>query len=542
MLTLRKIVGATFALIYLLFGVPLWYKLTNIYRAPLPIKYIQSLHHAKFQDVKLTIPVFIKSDTYKFPDIHDAVQVQINHLLNRKRQYVEWSLQVFPYDEALIEEKQLQNNDQYHIVDLQLDKFIGFGVPHDTKSTVIYYDDRSVLSNDLPYFIAQALVEHSFKVEWNQLSLKPDTQEPTSFLPDDTTIHYSPNIHLSYSLLNGGSSPIEWDIAGAFDSILAPYRKLLQPLVNFTVDTRIMTGNDLNLHGLGYLDEISPVTLSHAVDMSELNSGNDYNEDNSFNFVILFPNNETNPDGFNFVNASDNNNWAAYSIPRWGIIFINKYPVQEGAKLEKDYLKDIIITSLDHISLALGIRPKDVTHDSGQSFYTMIDSYKRIRIIENLKNAVNTLWSLVELTKNFEQMAIPSDVLENVNKALELRLEVIDILNDPKRGSDQDWNEALKKSNEMIRYCEKAFFHGDMLQQNYFPQEHKVAVYLPLIGPLTIVMLTGLKTLFAEKETKEVDDKKKSTTTTKNDKNNENNEKEAEPRDEKVPTVETAVE
>lgn len=542
MLTLRKIVGVTFALIYLLFGIPLWYKLTNIYRAPLPIKYIQSLHDDKFQDIKLTIPVFIKSEVYKFPDIHDAVQVQVNHLLNTKRQYVEWSLQLFPYNETLIEEKR-QNNDEYHIVQLQLDDFIGYGIPHDSKTTVIYYDDRAVLANDLPYFIAQALIEHSFRNEWNQLSLKPDVQEPTSFLPDETTIHYSPEIHLSFSLINGGSAPIEWDIDSSFNEILAPYRKLLQPLVNFTVDTRTLTNNDLNLHSLGDMEEVSSETLSHIVDLSELNSGNDYNEDNSLNFVVLFPNAETNPDGYKFIPESTTN-WNSYSIPRWGALFINRHPVTQESKLGKNYMNSIVLTAIRHISSTLGIQPKVLTEDEGQSFYTMIDSYRRIRIIENLKNAVNTLWSLVELTKDFEQMAIPSDVLENVNMALELRLEVIDILNNPSKGSDSDWNEALKKSNDMVHYCEKAFFHGDMVQQNYFPQEHKVAVYLPLIGPLTIVLITGLKTLFAEKDVKKaeaVSDKKKPVEVTKYEKKKDDEKKDDEKKEVKEKSKEVEI-
>ena len=85
---LRKYVGLCFLACYFLLGVPLWYKLTNIYRAPLPVEYIKSLHENKFQDVHLVIPVYIKSDTYRFPDIHNAVQIQVNHLLNSKKQYV----------------------------------------------------------------------------------------------------------------------------------------------------------------------------------------------------------------------------------------------------------------------------------------------------------------------------------------------------------------------------------------------------------------------------------------------------------------------
>lgn len=143
---LRKWVGFCFVAIYLFLGVPLWYKLTTVYRASLPINYIESLQNNKFQDIHLVIPVYVKSDTYRFPDVHDAIQVQVNHLLNSQEQQVPWSLQVLPYNET-IEQMESEGN-QFHVVTLKLDEFIGYSSAYDTKETLVYYDDAAVLSND----------------------------------------------------------------------------------------------------------------------------------------------------------------------------------------------------------------------------------------------------------------------------------------------------------------------------------------------------------------------------------------------------------
>ena len=134
----RKAVGVCFVLLYLAVGVPLWYKLTNIYRAPLPSQYIESLHDNVFQDVHMVIPVYLKSDLYKFPDLHDAVQVQVNHLLNTREHDVAWSLQVLQYDEKLMKGLEEAGDDVY-MVDLVLDESCGFVPGFGTKHVTVLY-------------------------------------------------------------------------------------------------------------------------------------------------------------------------------------------------------------------------------------------------------------------------------------------------------------------------------------------------------------------------------------------------------------------
>ena len=40
--------------------------------------------------------------------------------------------------------------------------------------------------------------------------------------------------------------------------------------------------------------------------------------------------------------------------------------------------------------------------------------------------------------------------------------------------------------------AEKAFFEKSMVGQLYFPDEHKIAVYLPLLGPVGVPLVMGL--------------------------------------------------
>ena len=58
------------------------------------------------------------------------------------------------------------------------------------------------------------------------------------------------------------------------------------------------------------------------------------------------------------------------------------------------------------------------------------------------------------------------------------------------------FNSALKEGREAAVEAEKAFFERTMVAQVYFPEEHKVAVYLPLMGPVGVpLIMVGIKVL-----------------------------------------------
>jgi len=51
---------------------------------------------------------------------------------------------------------------------------------------------------------------------------------------------------------------------------------------------------------------------------------------------------------------------------------------------------------------------------------------------------------------------------------------------------------ALAHARAAWHDSETAFFEKSMVGQVYFPDEHKVAVYLPLLGPVGVPLLLGL--------------------------------------------------
>jgi phosphatidylinositol glycan class S len=52
--------------------------------------------------------------------------------------------------------------------------------------------------------------------------------------------------------------------------------------------------------------------------------------------------------------------------------------------------------------------------------------------------------------------------------------------------------EALASARVAENEAERSFFEKSMVGQVYFPDEHKVAVYLPLLGPIGVPLVVGL--------------------------------------------------
>ena len=91
--------------------------------------------------------------------------------------------------------------------------------------------------------------------------------------------------------------------------------------------------------------------------------------------------------------------------------------------------------------------------------------------------------SLARLTKALPTIAIPETVSSAVTATLTNLQSTCDAL---KAGNFSD---ALAHARTAEAQAEKGFFEKSMVGQVYFPDEHKVAVYLPLLGPVGVPLV-----------------------------------------------------
>ncbi len=96
--------------------------------------------------------------------------------------------------------------------------------------------------------------------------------------------------------------------------------------------------------------------------------------------------------------------------------------------------------------------------------------------------------SLAKLTVALPSIAIPETVSSAVDTTLSHLRYTCNALKEGR------FEEALENARTAEAEAERGFFEKSMVGQVYFPDEHKVAVYLPLLGPVGVpLVMSALK-------------------------------------------------
>lgn len=124
-----------------------------------------------------------------------------------------------------------------------------------------------------------------------------------------------------------------------------------------------------------------------------------------------------------------------------------------------------------------------------------IDALLRIRTLENVNNARETLESIVKLLHQIQNMPVKTNVREDVVGALDalerLRPYIPSLTRSSSRmlSGELSLERSLLHSSEAYTKASRAFFSPDMLAMLYFPSEHIFAVYTPLFLPVAVPLV-----------------------------------------------------
>jgi len=307
-------------------------------------------------------------------------------------------------------------------------------------------------------------------------------------------IRYSSRYHITFSLFTASAIPSSWDIIPAIETYLTPLLTALSPISNFTVESQVQfyasfspTIRPLRNEELGAWtltkDDLSNFINSAEWPLTSIKS------DPTINFIIYIPDNSFSP----LIIPESTRGGNAWLLPQWGgVAILNPKTEVEGNKtivqdppthLTLSDLKpslDIFATQL----LALLGTPS-ASSSVSSSLPIRIDSLTRQRTAETLLSASTTLGSLARLVHALPSIAIPPTVSTSVSKTITALEQSCSEL---KRGR---FNRALKEGRIAAEEAEKAFFERTMVALVYFPDEHKVAVYLPLLGPVGVPLMMG---------------------------------------------------
>lgn len=297
------------------------------------------------------------------------------------------------------------------------------------------------------------------------------------------SLKYAPSYHISISLFTPAGLPTSWDIDEAVAEYLKPLLESFS-ISNFTVDTQVQlyAAFSSSMPAPEYDEKrqqwtIRSEDLSSFINAAEWPLGPSIGAGPTLNFLLYVPDQNMAP---LVVKESGANSWL---IPQWGGITILN-PAEKGqdipSSLTKEMIKPAMLTFSRQLLSLLG------APDSPPSFPLQLQTLTRVYAASLFFSASSTMGSLARLSESLASIPIPEEVLLRVERTLGHLRATCSALKDGKS------LHALEQARAAEAEAERAFFEKSMVGQVYFPDEHKIAVYLPLLGPIGVPLVTSL--------------------------------------------------
>lgn len=359
-------------------------------------------------------------------------------------------------------------------------------------------DDQSLLS--LAHFIAETL-QQTFAEERSTithlLASDPafastlDLHEQVSITNElqqrsNRAFKYASTYHLTFSLFSGSANPSSWEIKAALDEYMNPFLESFSSISTFTVDTQVQLYASLSssLSGPSHVDDSKQWTLRQSdlsafINAAEWPLSPSIGTGPTMNFVVYVPSQDQAP---LVIHENGGTSWL---IPQWGGVQIVNPVSSESANhtvLTANALEPVMRIFADQLESLLGLP------QSPSSVPLRLSSLARERTASLILSASSTLGALARLTLKLTAIAIPDNVAGSVSESIQHLEQACEDLH---RGR---FDSALENARFAESQAEQAFFDPSMVGQVYFPDEHKVAVYVPLLGPMAVpLVMAALK-------------------------------------------------
>lgn len=299
---------------------------------------------------------------------------------------------------------------------------------------------------------------------------------------------YAETYHLSFSLFTPGVEPSSWDIEPAIQEHLTPLLKAFAPISNFTIDTQVQlyatfspTATPPEYDESEDAWTLKKEDLSGFINAAEWPLSPSIGRGPTINFILYVPSPYKSP------LVIKENQATSWLIPQWGGVVILNPPVKHllggqlnPPSLSKESLEPAIATFAHQLLSLLG------TPSSPPSLPLRLQSLIRIHTASLLLSASSTMGSLARLTRSLPSIPIPVTVATSISRTLSHLSNTCALL---QQGA---FKSALANARVAENEAERSFFEKSMVGQAYFPDEHKVAVYLPLLGPIGVPLILGL--------------------------------------------------
>ena len=338
----------------------------------------------------------------------------------------------------------------------------------------MFAEERAMIVHLNPHISHQLKTESTTRAMLSNLEKELEHRRTRSMM-------YSSTYHVTFSLLTPEAYPSDWEIEEVLNDTINPLLQGLRVMYNFTVDTQVQPYSTLPPSVQPLYDDSRKAWILQRSDLRGFINAAEWPLNPSIrpgptiNFVLFVPPASKSP---LLVEGYRSNSWL---IPQWGSVLV--YNPRSRKDLEKtrslaasELIEPFRVFSQNLVAL-LGLPSAD------QPILFRIRSQMRLLSFRLISYAASTLGSTARLTESLPSISIPPNVASAVDDAIShLHAACADM----RSGQTED---ALRNARIAEGTSDKAFFDKSMVGQAYFPEEHKVAVYLPMMGPIAVPLL-----------------------------------------------------
>lgn len=486
----RSWIVLSFWAIVIFLGLPIWWQTTSIYRANLPLDEMMSWADGKACQLAFPLQITLDAPHIQGQEAQNLLQLTqkaLDELNDFPLHHIHVRLpEPASNDDTTQAITESKNSNSALTVHASPGESTASSLhPHSPTLEITYPPNSSpssladYIATELRFTFAeeQAIVSYllstsSIPAEWRP---QGTSQQVTESLSKRMTrsLKYSRTYHLTFSLFTDGPTPQGWDIESAIDEYMRPILDMLNPIHNFTIDTQVQLYASPGVQS----QVLSKADLSSFINAAEWPLSPSIGGAPTINFIVYIGNQTIGLD------SSDTETSQSWLIPQWGSVYLLAPPATTS-HVGTEALKQPIMTFTSHLLSLLG------TPQSG-SLPMRLSALTRIRTADLVLRASSSLGSLARLSSALPSISIPSQVADGVAKCLR-HLQLACGATSSSSSSTKTETEGLAHAQVAEAEAERAFFEKSMVGQLYFPDEHKVAVYLPLLGPVGVPLIMGL--------------------------------------------------
>jgi hypothetical protein len=299
----------------------------------------------------------------------------------------------------------------------------------------------------------------------------------------------------------GASRRLDWNITSAVEKYLLPLVGVLQQVADIKLHYQVRGYVEMNVKPTELSDGtfgIEEERLPVFVDENRWNIAASTLSSSPINLLLFVPPTDVQP--IKILSGGEPMKGQFFGYKQWGGVFILNH--SDGQMIGEEDLKPVMAAFAGQLKRLFGVHlpPGSIgdlefewivpeNHKTGVTDIEL-DAFICRKIKSRVSSATRTLQALQRLLSQYTEIAVlpaVSSLVQNAFRALntaEINL------------SKGHWREALLEVTKATQWSDAAFFHPTMMSHQYFPQEHKLGVYMPLffpfILPLVVATLTSV--------------------------------------------------